>query len=835
MWCTRALAAHILVLSFAFAQAPPSSSAVEARRILDANCASCHGAAKLGGLDLRSRETALQGGSRGPALVPGQAAASLLIAAVERTGPLQMPPGKKALSAAEVATLRHWIDSGAEWSNAAAAGVEPAWWSFKKLRRPALPPGTASPDRAIDAFISACLHEKKLQPAPTADRRTLIRRAYLDLHGLIPPPEAVDAFVNDKAPDAWARLIDSLLASKHYGERWGRHWLDVVRYADTGGFETDIYFPNAWRYRDYVIKAFNEDKPFDRFVQEQIAGDELWPDNLDLDGGFDVPKPKLANLDARIATGMYTIGPAYHEAALFGGQVRYEWLTDVADTTGEAFLGLTFGCSRCHNHKFDPLTQHDYHAMMAIFAPSEEREIPVIPQFNIFGFKSGYPNWLKVEEIKGAIQRIDRAARQRVIDKVRARFPADVLTAAALPVQARTPEQRAAAAQLEKAMTEAGLQENAEGKEADIPLTPEESRRRDELIVELGKAALKANPVMQTATVLGHAISAPDVHMTRRGDWRSTGEKVDPAFPAVLNAAGRTIESGGPLAWGRRKALAEWLAQTDHPLTARVFVNRVWAWHFGRGIVATPNDFGRQGEEPTHPELLDWLASEFVSQGWSPKKLHRLIMLSDAYQRSSRFDEANARIDAGNHYLWRMNRLRMDAETLRDSVLSASGALNLKMGGRPVIPALSPEEYTTMWARNQWPEAMDPAEHDRRSVYLYVKRSFPMPMMTTFDAPDTSVSCARRDSTTVAPQALTLMNGKFMVGQAARFAARLREAHPGNRRAQMEQAWRIALGRPPSADEAARAIAALGASDGGAALERLCLVVLNLNEFLYAD
>ncbi len=800
-----------------------------ARRVIEANCASCHSAAtRMGGLELQSREGLLKGGGRGAAVVPGKSGDSLLLQAVMRTGALQMPPGKAALAAADVDALRRWIDEGAPWTATASQSRGSDWWSFRKLS-PAIPPGPGNP---IDAFILAKLREKSLQPAPLADRRTLIRRATLDLHGLLPDPDAVERFVSDSSPDAWPKLIDSLLSSQRYAERWGRHWLDVVRYADTGGFETDIYFPNAWRYRDYVIKSFDQDKPFDRFVQEQIAGDEMFPDNLDLDGDFKIPEPKLANLDARVATGLYTVGPAYHEAALFGGQIRYEWLTDVADTTGEAFLGLTLGCARCHNHKFDPITQRDYHAMMAIFAGSEEREIPVISQFNIFGFKSGYPTWLRVEEVKGQIQRIDAKARQRVVDKVRARFSPEVLAAVEVPVQKRNPEQRALAMKLEQAMTEAGLQENAEGKDADIPYTAEETTKREKLIVELGQAALKANPVAQTATVLGHALTTPDIHLTHRGDWRSKGDKVDPAFPVVL-AAGKTVESQGPLAWGRRKALAQWLTEPDHPLTARVFVNRVWHWHFGRGIVGTPSDFGRQGEEPTHPELLDWLAREFMSQGWSAKKLHRTIMLSEAYQRSSGFDAANAKIDANNRYLWRMNRLRMDAETLRDSVLASSGALNLKMGGRPVIPVLSKEEYSTMWARNQWPEAMDPTERDRRSVYLYVKRSFPMPMLTTFDAPDTSVSCSRRDSTTVAPQALTLMNGEFMVKQAARFAERLKKASPDNPRAWVEQAWRVALGRAPAAQELTRALPGLAEDPG--ALSRLCLVLLNMNEFVYAD
>jgi hypothetical protein len=377
-------------------------------------------------------------------------------------------------------------------------------------------------------------------------------------------------------------------------------------------------------------------------------------------------------------------------------------------------------------------------------------------------------------------------------------------------------------------MTQAGLQENAEGKEADIPMTAEESAERDRLIVELGKASLKANPVMQTATVLGHAALVPDVRMTHRGDWRATGEKVDPAFPAIL-AGGRNMD---PEPQQRRKSLALWLTEPDHPLTARVFVNRIWHWHFGRGIVATPNDFGRQGEEPTHPELLDWLASEFVAQGWSAKKLHRMIMLSDAYQRSSQFDETNAQVDSNNRYLWRMNRLRLDAETLRDSVLSVSGELNLKMGGRPVIPSLSREEYTVMWARNQWPEALDPAEHKRRSVYLYVKRTFPMPMLSTFDVPDTSVSCSRRDNTTVAPQALTLMNGEFMVSQATKLASLATKEHPGKPAEWVETVWQRAIGRAPTVAEKSKALTAV---TDEASLARLCLVVLNLNEFLYVD
>ncbi len=794
-----------------------------ARKILASQCVSCHGAAKMGGLDLRERAAMLQGGVRGAAVVPGDSGKSLLYQAVLRQGTLAMPPGKKGLSDAEVATLRAWIDGGAKWSEQ-AIDAKPTWWSFQKLKRSPLPATAAR--NPIDAFVITKLKEQKLQPVGKADARTLLRRVTYSLTGLPPTTDEMAAFLADSSPEAYARVVDRLLASPRYGERWGRHWLDVARYADTGGFETDIYFPNAWRYRDYVIQSFNEDKPYERFVQEQIAGDELFPDNLDMNGGFKIPESKLKNLNARIATGLYTIGPVYHEAAFFGGQVRYEWLTDVVDTTGEAFLGLTLGCSRCHNHKFDPLTQRDYHAMMAVFAGSEEREIPVVSQFSTFGFKSGYPNWLKVEELKSAIQRIDQAARKRVVDAVRQRFSEEARRAFDTPAEKQTPADRKLAAPLEAALTQAGLQENAEGKEADIPLTAAESAERERLLAELGKAALKANPAPQTATVLGHAAVTPVVHMTHRGDWRAQGEAVGPALPAIL-AGGRKIEDDPEKKLQRRKVLALWLTEPDHPLTARVMVNRVWHWHFGRGIVGTPNDFGRQGEEPTHPEMLDWLASEFVAQGWSLKKLHRLILLSDTYQRSSEFSEANAKVDANNRFLWRMNRQRVDAETLRDAVLAVSGELNLKMGGRPVIPKLSPEEYSVMWARNQWPEALDPREHTRRSIYLYVKRNFPLPMLSTFDAPDTSLSCSRRDNTTVAPQALTLMNGEFMVQQAKRLAALARQQS-----SPLDFIFQRVLGRPPFANERSKAKSTL---TDEASLDRLCLVLLNTNEFLYLD
>ncbi len=811
----------MLLLSASALPAAPADARA-APVILEAECLHCHGEAAMSGLDLRTRESALKGGSRGPAIVPGQAEESLLYRVLqgmrEQDRELRMPLGKAALGAEQIAAFESWIRSGADWPQRALDASE-QWWAFR-------PPALQEPDidkpNPIDGFIASKLRARNLEPAPEADPRTLVRRAYFDLHGLPPSPEAVDAFTADPSPQNYEKLIDELLASPRYGERWGRYWLDVVRYADTGGFETDIYFPNAWRYRDYVIRSFNDDKPYDRFVKEQIAGDEIWPDDIELRGGYRIPEEKIEHLEARLGTGMYTIGPVYHEAALDGRQLRYEWLTDAVDTTGEAFLGLTLGCARCHDHKFDPLSQRDYHRMMAVFADSEPKEIPVVHKMSQFGFYSGYPRLLKVEEYKAAVKRIDAAARKRLVKQVEADFSAEILAAYRTPRGERTPEQREQAAKVASALTEAGLKENASGRTARLEYTPQERDDRERLLYELGKAALAANYRMASATVLGHAEVHYPVHMTSRGDYRAVGERVAAGFPAVFTGgreqAATHEPASGPFVPQRRKALAEWLTDPDHPLTARVMVNRIWQGHFGLGLVAAANDFGRQSDPPTHPELLDWLAVRFVDDGWSVKKLHRRIMLSEAYRRSSLPVAANAAVDAQNKLLWRMNRRRLDAETLRDSILAAAGKLNLKIGGRPVVPPLSADEMQGIWSPAQWPVSLDPSEHNRRSVYLYVKRSFPYPMFTTFDAPDTSVSCARRNVTTVAPQALTLLNGGFMREQASALAGRAEDPR---------RLWKLALGRDPTQRESERT--------AGLAPEQLALLLFNLNEFLYID
>jgi mono/diheme cytochrome c family protein len=765
-----AWALGVVLASGAFAASEDS----EARRILESNCFSCHGVAKMAGLDLRQREAMLKGGSRGPAVVPGNPSQSVLYRAVTRQGDLQMPPGKKALDPAQVEALRLWIEKGAPWNAAVPTNSQTAWWSFRPPQRPPIPTVRSAVQNPIDNFVLHKLAEKGLTPNPPASREKLARRAYFDLHGLPPTPAEIDAFLQDTSDTAYERLIDRLLASPRYAERWGRRWLDVVRYADTGGYETDVSYANAWRYRDYVIESFHRDKPYNVFVQEQIAADELWPTDFEREGGYFIPKHKQELIHKRLGTGLYTIGPMSYEYALHVENYRAEWQADAVETTAAAFLGLTFGCARCHDHKFDPITQKDYYRMAAIFAGSEDREIPLVGQYGIFEYTRFVPRLQTADQIKAHIQRLD---------------------------------------------AEAGGKPTAEQRDL-----------RETLLRKLGEAYLKAPKRYDSANVLAHSDLVPDTHVLIRGEFSNKGEKVTPGFPASLNA-GPEIEEpqSGPFVPQRRKALALWITAKDQPLLARVMVNRIWQGHFGTGIVATPNDFGRQGEPPSHPELLDWLAVEFAERGWSIKSMHKLIMLSNTYRQSDRWNEANGKRDADNVYLWRMNRRRLEAEEIRDAVLAVSGRLNDKRNGPPVVVPLNREELDGIRDPAYWPVNSDPAEHNRRSVYLYVKRSFRMPMFENFDAPDPSQSCARRDVSTVAPQALTMMNSDFVRDGARHLAARLsREASPD---ARVSMGFRLVTGRAPTAAELARGKEFL--QRGG--LESFCLLLLNLNEFLYVD
>ncbi len=823
-----------------------------ARGVLAENCLSCHGELRMSGLDLRHRDTMLKGGQRGPAVVPGKSAESLLVKAVERTGDLKMPPGKQTLSPEQIVALRSWIDLGAKWESA-GGGAAPSWWSFRKPVRPAVPgpPGGDRTRNPIDAFIEATLREKGLTAAPRADKRTLIRRVYFDLTGLPPAIDEVEAFEKDASQAAYEKVVDRLLESPRYGERYGKHWLDVVRYADSGGYETDLYLRTAWRYRDYVIQSFNEDRPFDQFVQEQIAGDEIWPDDLALEGSYDIPEQKRKHLSARVGTGMYAVGAEVGESNLDFKKARAEKLSDWADTTGAAFLGLTFGCARCHDHKFDPITHKDYYRLQAIFGGSREIELPLADKMQLRARDIVFSTQaLPLLELRTAYKLLVSGVTKRAVAAAKTRFAADVVAAYEKDAKKRTAHEKEIAAPLVDAIQSIQVEKE---------MTPDELRRHDDLLRQIAKGIVNLptqtgdRPIpfdglldVATATVLGHFEPSlvRDVHLLDRGELERPREKVLPGLPAALSQ-GRTLtpDCTGNCVPYYRKQLALWLTEADHPLTSRVIVNRVWFWHFGRGLVSTLNDFGRQGHSPTHPELLDWLATDFVAGGWKMKRLHRMILLSGAYQRSSRFqNETNAGKDVDNRFLWRMNRRRLEAEAIWDSVHAVAGSLSLKMGGRPVVPPMSAEEMTGLRSRSQWIHASDPEDQTRRGVYVLVRRNSRFPLFDIFDGADPSMSCPERDVTTVAPQALWLMNNSVPLQQAHHLARRVAEAAGQDSGARVEQAWRFALQRMPSPAEKQHALELLaslkGRQEGGgglAALEMLCLAIYNLSEFIFVD
>ena len=664
----------------------------------------------------------------------------------------------------------------------------------------------------IDAFVAEKLQDKKLTSAPTADRRTLIRRAYFDLTGLPPSPAEVKAFLNNKSPGAWERVIGKLLDSRHYGERWGRHWLDVARYADTGGYETDVYYRNAWRYRDYVVKSFNDDKPYDRFVQEQIAGDEIWPNNLDLNGSYVMDPEKKRAFEALTGTGFYALGPQIHESNMDAKKLNNERLTDWVDTTGAAFMGLTFACARCHDHKFDPISQQDYYSLQAVFAGSRETEVFMQHGMGLADWKQHYPKVIALEEAKLAYQHYEKTTRGK-----------------------RGEAENKRLAELKNAIADRLLQ---------IPAADAQKE---------SYAGIYERP---TVTVLAHERPelTPAIHLLNRGDLGSPRQQMSPALPGLLASQTKAKSQLTPGPSGSRKELALWLTRPDHPLTARVMANRIWQWHFGRGIVATPNDFGKMGVPPSHPDLLDWLASEFIARGWSVKGMHRLIMTSQTYRQASDFySKEHGRIDPDNTLLWRMNRRRLEGEAIWDYVHAVSGTLNRAIGGRPVMPPLKPEELTN---KSNWVESRTPSHHTRRGLYIIVRRNFKFPLFDLFDAPVNAVSCSGRNVSTVAPQALWLLNNNLALHQSTHFATRLVGDAGTDSSAQVNRAFELALGRPATETEKKEGVALMKQLENidpdapaihrgshlaklspghASALTKFCLAIYNLNEFVYID
>ncbi len=829
-----------------------------ARVVLERSCLHCHGDENNSGLDMRRRENLLRGGPRGPAVVPGRPEASVLyLAAAHDDGTdLEMPFGGDRLAEEDLAVLEAWIRAGAPWNDLEAAEYQaPSWWSFKPPTHPDDPrvEETAWIANSIDTFVLAKLEEQGLPHAPAADRGTLIRRAYFDLIGLPPTPAEVESFVDDSAEDAYRKLITKLLASPHYGERWGRHWLDVVRYADSTGFESDEYFPYAWRYRDYVIKSFNEDKPYDRFVQEQIAADEIWPDDLDTQGGYSIPPRKLRHLEARVGTGLYTFGPIVGESKMNDKTLTSENLTDWVNVTGAAFMGATLACARCHDHKFDPISQKDYYRMQAIFAGSHTVDIPLSSRMASFWRNYWHPKLIDLDAKRKGYKSFVSQIKDRATAAKKKGFAAEVVEA--YEVVKPTAEQAKRAAPLKKAIDDMDLEQYMSAEELEerdalknLLLNALVNLPEKEPANEVFYEALFDNP---TARVLEHRQPelVPDIHVLERGQLTNPMERVDPGIPVALDDGAISFETQSdsvPHVPRSRQKLAYWLSRPDHPLTARVMVNRIWQFHFGQGLLPTPNDLGRTGEAPTHPQLLDWLATEFSRRGWSMKAMHWLIMTSNTYKMASRFTSAEAvETDPGNRFLWRMNRRRIEGEVLWDTVHSVAGTLDLKMGGRPVMPSLSEEELSSLTDNGFW-LAADASGPPRRGIYILNRRGFQFPLFAKFDHPENALSCPRRDVTTVAPQALWLMNNRTAYHQAEQFATRLVEEKGDDSGARVARAWKLALGRGPTAEEAEEALALLDELAGGAAgtngdelglqaLTELCLAVFNLNEFVYID
>jgi hypothetical protein len=710
---------------------PPAAGKVDfdadVRPILAANCFKCHGPDKRkGGLRLDDRKAALDGGDSGAVIVPGKSAESKLVHATAGTDPdAKMPPTGPALTAAQVGTLRAWIDQGADYGKQAAAGTTAAkssHWAFQPIKRPAVP-GNRNP---IDYFIRARLEKEGLKPSPEADRVTLIRRVSLDLTGLPPTPEEVDAFVKDTAPDAYEKVVDRLLASPHYGERWGRHWLDSARYADSDGYEKDTGRPFAWRFRDWVIAALNADVPFDRFTIEQLAGD-LLPD---------------ATLDQKIATGFHRNTLTNKEGGVDQEEFRVAAVVDRVTTTGKVWLGLTVGCCQCHDHKYDPLSQREFYQLFAYFNSDREADVNApLP---------GEAEKLKKQQ---AAFESERARLQAAVDEAKEKTPPDA--------DLKTREQ-ALAAHLKKA--------------------PNPSKAM----------ALAAGPARPT-------------HVMIRGDFLRKGVEVKPGTPGVLPAT-----SGG----GTRHDLAKWIVSPDNPLTARVTVNWVWAKFFGRGIVATPEDFGTQGEKPSHPELLDWLAGEFrdpAGCGWSMKKLHKLIVTSATYRQSSKVGAERSARDPLNVLLARQSRLRLEAEIVRDGALAASGLLNRTVGGPSIRPPQPPGISELTYANSaKWVETTGPEKY-KRGLYIWFQRTSPYPMLMTFDTPDSNVCVVRRERSNTPLQALTLLNDAVFVECARALARRVlteKTDEPDCER--VEHGFRLCLGREPTGEETRRLLKLFG-------------------------
>ncbi len=874
LFCAAQSASHAASLTFE----------KDIRPILKAHCFECHGEGEKlkGGLDLRLRRLMLQGGDDGAVLVPGKPDKSPLFTMVDSG---DMPKRDKKLTAEQVKLIKQWIAAGAKTVRpepteiGRGSGIteeERAFWSFQPIRHPPIPP-TKQKDRArtpIDAFLASAMAKQKLGFSPDAQKITLLRRAHFDLTGLPPTPADVEAFLADNAPEAYERLIDRLLDSPHYGERWGRHWLDVAGYADSDGYsDADPPRVYAYKYRDYVIGSFNSDKPFDRFITEQLAGDEL------ARATRDNPQSALAAPHSRellIATGFLRMGAdgTATPAVVDYDAVRNQVVADTIKIVSTSLLGLSVGCAQCHDHRYDPIPQTDYYRLRAVLEPAYDWKNWRTPDQRLVSLYTEADR-KKAAEVEGEAKKLadEKAAKQKqyisdALTKHLEQFDADLrakLRAAYdAPADKHTAEQKKLLADNPSVNINAGVLYQYNQKAAD------DLKAMDSMIEEI----LGRKPVEVFISVLTEpADKVPVTYLFHRGDPKQPKETIAPGGLSVLAPPGKSIELSAKdpdlATSGRRLAYARWLTSGTNPLVARVLVNRVWLHHFGRGLVGTPSYFGVMGERPSHPELLDWLASDFVEHGWRLKRLHKLIMTSTAYRQSSHRNATGDERDPENRFYWRKPVQRLDAEIIRDSILATSGTLNKKMFGPPV--PVRPDVHGQIvvgvdktQGDNKMPvEVALDGEEFRRGIYIQVRRSRPLAMLHAFDAPVMEVNCERRQNSTVATQSLMLMNSQFILEQAARFAQRLQAEAGHDRTRHISRAWQLAFNRSPSESESADALAFLSrqvqhfksAADKKdekprkdekakplpkpapelQALTNLCQALLSSNEFLYVD
>jgi hypothetical protein len=728
----------------------------QVKPILARHCYECHSdKVQKGKLRVDSAAFLLKGGRGGPAVVPGKATESPLIEALHGSdGVTRMPYKRTPLSRAEIGLLTTWVNEGAKAPVNENAGDGTMHWAFRPPVRPALP---AVKDASwvrnpIDRFILARLEKQGIRPAPEADRATLIRRLYLDLLGLPPSRADVDAFVADPRPDAYERLVDRLLASPHYGERWGRHWLDLARYADSNGFTIDTP-REIWQYRDWVIDALNRDLPFDHFVIEQYAGDLL----------------PGATTEQKVATGFHRNTLVNEEGGIDREQFRVEAVADRVNTTGVVFLGLTLGCARCHDHKYDPVTTREYYQLFAFLNNQSEPTLSLASP-EVVAKRTALQS--RIEKIEEALDPMLKDAFAKLSDAAKGKVARDLEVILNLRPDQRTEGQKKKLATFFRTK-DAGFKQ-----------------RFDEIA-----ALKKQEPKFPTTLVLAELPRPRETHVMIGGDFTRPGDKVSPGVPSVLHP----LRSPMP----NRLDLARWLVDRRNPLVGRVTMNRLWMHHFGKGIVETENDFGTQGRPPTHPELLDWLATEFPERGWSLKAMHRLMVCSATYRQASAVRPELAEIDPHNRLLARQNRLRLDAEIVRDNALAASGLLSQQIGGPSVYPPQPDGIYQFTQVQRRWQTSAGPARY-RRGLYTFFQRSAPYPALIVFDAPDATSSCTRRVRSNTPLQALTLLNDQAFLELARGLADRvLREGPPDDAR-RLQYAFRLCLAREPSSAEAQR-------------------------------